>query len=725
MNFLDQLKIWLGLKPAPNPEASALRQLLESGRRAKHDEDYPAALDAFDRALQFATANAISIHDRMALNIIKLHQADIYIRQGKWDDAETLLNQIKSAAQPATAHFAYTLDVLGTLALSRNDPAAARTYHEQSLKEAKAARALGAQGRALGHLSQIYLSEGNASYAIHLLRECLPLLNTSGDIELSSYFVGLLGEALVASGQEVEGEQLLQRALRLADQMQYRMYRRRWRLALGAHTARNSRYEEARNYYQQALELFRNLPPDTLQVEALCQASQVYLNLGHTGEALAAAQEAHALSTNAHLDDVLPLAQGALGMALRASSQSTEALPYLESAVTAYEKADLHVPPTVRVNVLRSLATAQADTQETIDGAVATYKRAAALAQKLNARLEQAQSFRDLGLLYAARAMMPQALQEWNAALMIYQDEHYTAQVARLYCDMGNARKALGQGQRAIKDYEQALILLTSINDQDTRGVVLSNAANAYADMGEIESADEFFSESINIAHKLGDFRAEATRRGNHAWFLLVTGRARRATGALEQVLHLSRQLNLDLQVAVQTDNLGLAHDELSEYEVAQHHHTQALELIQALGNLHWQGVIKTNKARTHWSLGQEDEALTLLEEALVYGRGADDHEVIARAQIGLGRALLQNKQISEAGEKLSEAVSLSRRTDIRFLLALALEAYSEQQAAVGQSERAQTLWTEAQKLFSAMHNPRSRLQPAWLNGAPMEAKQE
>jgi tetratricopeptide (TPR) repeat protein len=507
--------------------------------------------------------------------------------------------------------------------------------------------------------------------------------------------------------------------------MQYRLYRRRWRLVLGAYTAQNSRYEEARNYYQQALELFRDLPPDTQQVEALCQSSQVSLNLGHTGEALASAQQAHNMSVNANLVDVLPLAQGALGIALRASAQSEEALPYLESAATAYENPDLPVSPAVRVNVLRSLATAQADTQPTIDAAVSTYKRAITLAQKLNARLEQAQSYRDLGLLYSTRGMMQQALQEWNAALMIYQDEHYTAQVARLYCDMGNARKSLGQGQRAIKDYEQALTLLTSINDADTRGVVLSNAANAYADLGEIESADEFFSESINIAHKQGDFRAEATRRGNHAWFLLVTGRARRATGALEQVLNLSRQLKLDLQVAVQTDNLGLAHDELNEHDVAQHYHTQALELIQAVGNPHWEGVIKTNKARTLWALGQEDEAFTLLEEALAYGRSAEDHEVVARALVGLGRALLHNKQIGEAGEKFSEAVSLARKTDIRFLLALALEAYSEQQALTGQQDRAQTLWNEAQKLFSAMHNPRSRLQPAWLNSTPIEAKSE
>jgi tetratricopeptide (TPR) repeat protein len=319
--------------------------------------------------------------------------------------------------------------------------------------------------------------------------------------------------------------------------------------------------------------------------------------------------------------------------------------------------------------------------------------------------------------------MLPQALQEWNAALTIYQDEHYTTQVVRLYCDIANARKTLGQGQRAMRDYEEALTLLNSINDLDTRGVVLSNAATAYADMGDIESADDFFAESIKIAHKLGDFRAEATRRGNHAWFLLITGRARRATGALEEALRISRPMKLHLHAAVQTDNLGLAHDELHEYEVALHYHTQALELIQPLANPHWENIIKTNKANTLMLIQQPDEALVLLQEALAYGRAHENTEITARALLGLGRVALQRTQIGEAGEMLYEAVSLARRTDIRFLLALALTAYSEQQAAAQQPERTQALWQEAQKLFSIIHNPRAKQQPAWLNNTSLETK--
>jgi hypothetical protein len=60
------------------------------------------------------------------------------------------------------------------------------------------------------------------------------------------------------------------------------------------------------------------------------------------------------------------------------------------------------------------------------------------------------------------------------------------------------------------------LTLLNSVEDQETRGIVLANAATVYVDQGDIETAESFFAESIQIAQKLEDRLAESTRRGNY-----------------------------------------------------------------------------------------------------------------------------------------------------------------------------------------------------------------
>ena len=93
-------------------------------------------------------------------------------------------------------HLTYTLVTLGTLEEGRGNWEEARSYYEQARSvAAKTAAVWAAKDARLGHLAGTYLREKNASYAVHLLREALPKLNVSGDIELSSYFVGQLGRA--------------------------------------------------------------------------------------------------------------------------------------------------------------------------------------------------------------------------------------------------------------------------------------------------------------------------------------------------------------------------------------------------------------------------------------------------------------------------------------------------------------------------------------------------
>jgi tetratricopeptide (TPR) repeat protein len=252
-------------------------------------------------------------------------------------------------------------------------------------------------------------------------------------------------------------------------------------------------------------------------------------------------------------------------------------------------------------------------------------------------------------------------------------------------------------------------------NDPDTRGVVLSNAANAYAEQGDIDSADAFFNEAINLAHRTKNTTAETTRRGNYGWFLIATGRPRQAIAALEQALRLSESLELDLQRAVQTDNLGLAYDLMGDFTKALEFHERARALAQPLGNQRWKMIFQVNEANTRLELGQTDAAALLLEEALRQSR-ADSHiEGIVQALIGTARVYLKRKQPQQAENALSEALALARKADLRRLVAETLSVQSQHQAAVNNPERSLALWEEARKLFGILQNPKANHMPAWL----------
>ncbi|MEO8606636.1 MAG: tetratricopeptide repeat protein [Chloroflexota bacterium] len=713
MNILEQFKQLTGQKSPghPNPETNALRETLDAGQRAKRDEDYPRALETLQAAMNLAH----TAQDSTAVAVIALNQADVYIRQKQWSEADQLLQKTYQNAKETNqkTQMAYLLSAMGTLAQAQGDWESAADNYEQALDIARGGHALGAEGRALGFLADTYLHDANASYAAHLFREALPKLNMTGDIELSSFFVGRLGEAMIASGSEVEGDQLLDRAQRLARQMGYQMYERLWSAALGKRAVTQGRFQDASTQYAHFLKLADKTIPSPETADVLCQMSRVCLGLREIPEALDYAWQAVEMSSSLGDKTLITRAKGVLGMALVADKKFADAIPYLQEAAQEYaaQKADVS-----EIDILRNLAAAQAETNP--EDAIATYKQAADRAEKTGARLELAQTRRDLGLLFARQRKMHDAIREWTAALAIYDTERQGAQVARLLCDMGAARKYLGQGPRALKDYEEALMKLNTLNDDwETRGLVLSNAANAYVDQGDMESADSFFNESIAIARRLGNDAAETTRRGNYGWFLLVTGKPQQAISALEYALRMSKSMHLDLQSAIQMDNLGLAYDSLGNYPKALEYHQQALEIAIPLKNMHWEYSFKINQGLTLLAMGQIAEATALLESGLAQGQNDSDIELIIRGQIGLARVALKQNQPESVTTALDEATGMARQADMRRLLAEALSVYSEQQAALKQPERSSSLWDEAQKLYRMLNSPQAKLQPAWLEG--------
>ncbi|HEX2908949.1 MAG TPA: tetratricopeptide repeat protein, partial [Phototrophicaceae bacterium] len=585
-------------------------------------------------------------------------------------------------------------------------------YYENALETARSVRATGAEGRALGHQADVYLNDDNAKYAVHLLREALPKLNVSGDLELSAYFVGRLGQALVQNGQEIEGRQLLERALRLAKQLEYRRYERHWSRIIGETALDEGRYEEALTHFEYAL----GLALDQVTAERLhllCRSSRAYIALGKCEPAVQSARQA--LELAGQLADMTAAveARGVLGAALLADKKPAEAIENLQAAATYYE----HLPVDLSsITVLRSLGAAQAENGQ-LEAAIATYQQASQRAQKLASRLPLAQVYRDLGLLYSQQRDLTNAIKTWTAALAIYEAEKFSAQVARLHCDIAAARKYLGQGQRAIKDYEQALMAINDLKDDwETRGLVLSNAATAYVDQGDIESAEAFFNEAITLARRVNNEVAEATRRGNYGWFLLATGRPQQAIAALQYALQISKTLRLDLQAAIQTDNLGLAQDLLGNTQRALEYHQQALEMVLPLANPHWENIFRATQAATLTALNHVDEAAALLATVVAAGRTHTDIEVVVYGLTGQARIALVRGQLPLAGSLLDEALSFARRADLRRLQAEVLSLSSEYQAALGQPERAAGLWDEAQRLFILLHMPQAKTQPGWLH---------
>lgn len=696
MNLVERIAKWVGVDVTAvnRPELVAFRETMDAARAAKRAEDFAEALDAFERAGKLCEQTG----DVMAQSVVRLHMADIYTKIGQFEDAQMYINLVLRGGDGVypTAPRAYAKVALGVLQLARGEHEAARDTLDDAASTARKAKSPGAEGRAMGYLAGTYLRDGNASYAAHLLREALPKLNMAGDLELSAPFITMLAEALLATGETVEADNLLSRGVRLAEQIKSRGDLRRLHVVQAKRALDLGHYTESYNQYEKALQFTNEDAPERALI--LREIATACLYLDKSQDALVYAERAVELRP-----DDLAL-RGTLGVIQQSIGRSEDALPNLKAAILA---------PETNYDTLRALAAAYVDTKR-YDNGLKTLETALELAKRADLPLEVARTLRDIGHLHLRERRQTEAIKAWVQAIDLYEGKNVYSQAARLLCDTAGARLQLGQTTRAYKDYEQALMLVNGADDITTRGVVLSNAAMVYVEKGDLETAEAFFTEAIQIAQKTHDAPAEATRRGNFGWFLLNTGRFERAKTALQFALELSERLNLRLQVAVQTGNLAQTASELGDDEAAAKLYLRALATADGLDAPRWQSTLRSGFAQWLTANGRADEARVMGEEALKLAQTAHDAEAASRATIEIARAgIATDAQGSAAG--LAPLVTTLRAQNNRRLLADALTVFSNLYAVLGKGDEARKAWEEARKLYMALEHPAKLLEPAWL----------
>jgi tetratricopeptide (TPR) repeat protein len=714
MNLFERISQRLGLDTQSTARQPIPQEALNEAKIHKRAGRYEEALAELDRA------DALSgrYPNSAVSTAIGLHRADILILQSRWEEAETLLTSLKKEASSNEqfAQLAYILIGLGALAQAQGDPETARTFYEQALDPARESRSSGAEGRAQGYLGDIYLQDGNASYAVYLLEDAIPKLDAGGDTELVSYFVGRLGEAKIEVGRKDQGQHLIERALRLAEQAQFHRYIIMWRRALAVRAITDRFYGTAKRYLTMILDKSDKAliePPE--HTAALCWMSQTCLRLGDHRIGLDYARQAfdQAIQLGTESDSYL-LAQGTLGIALRTNGEHAEALPYLTEATQHYQRLTLTEADYTYSDILRNLAATQSEVAD-YSGAQATYDQALEYAQAQDMPLEIANIHRDQGILQARQGDLSQAIAEWLKAVRLFENQHAYTRAARLRCDIANARRHLGQGKRAMRDYSEALMLLSSVEDRQTRGVILANAAVAYADQGDTDTAESFFVESILIAEQYKERQAEATRRGNHGWFLMTTGWPKQAQNTLEKAIQQSTDLDLTLQAAVQTSNSGLIYYDLGDYQRALEFQQRALEMLHDQDSSEWRAMIQANTGHVMVAMRRLDEAESLFSAALATGRKTRFAELIIRALNGQAKIALERGENDTAGEMIQEAITLARRAVNNRLLAEATLLLSQYHAQTGQREQAMADWEAAIKIQKTLRRLVDDQLPPWL----------
>jgi tetratricopeptide (TPR) repeat protein len=210
--------------------------------------------------------------------------------------------------------------------------------------------------------------------------------------------------------------------------------------------------------------------------------------------------------------------------------------------------------------------------------------------------------------------------------------------VGELLGTVGLAHADLGEVEKAIGYYEQALVIHCEIRDRRGEGNALGSLGLAYADLGELEKAIGHYEQQLVITREIGDRRGEGNALGNLGLAYARLGEVERAIGYYEQALVIDREIGDRRGEGNALGNLGSAYRRLGEVEKAIGYHEQALVIDREIEDRQGEGSDLGNLGVAYASLGETGKAIALLEQALAIGRAIKDPQIVRVASGALER---------------------------------------------------------------------------------------
>ena len=232
--------------------------------------------------------------------------------------------------------------------------------------------------------------------------------------------------------------------------------------------------------------------------------------------------------------------------------------------------------------------------------------------------------------------------------------------------NLGIAYSNLGQVEKAIGYYGQALAISQEIGDRRSEGVWLGNLGQAYRDLGEVEKAIGYHEQALAISQEIGDRRSEGVWLGNLGIAYSNLGQVEKAIGYYEQALAISQEIGDRRNEGVWLDNLGQAYRDLGEVEKAIGYHEQALAISQEIGDRRSEGVWLGNLGIAYSNLGQVEKAIGYYEQALAISRKIGDRRNEGVWLGNLGQAYRDLGEVEKAIGYYEQALAISQEIGYR-----------------------------------------------------------
>ncbi|PZO43904.1 MAG: hypothetical protein DCF19_04290 [Pseudanabaena frigida] len=312
-------------------------------------------------------------------------------------------------------------------------------------------------------------------------------------------------------------------------------------IQLGSAYLSLSKFNQAIDFYDQALSLARKLGDRNGEANSLWNIGNAYGSLGQYQQAIHFHHQSLEIAKEIGDRSSEARSLNGLGNTYSSLGQYQQAIDFhLQSLEISEEIGDRNG----EARSLNNLGLAYGSLGQ-YQQAIEFHQQSLAIDKEAGDLNGEATSLGNLGLTYYLLGQYQQAIQFYQQSLEIEREIGDRNGEANSLGNLGIAFDSLGQCQQAIQFQQQSLEIKREIGDRDGEAASLGNLGNAYYSLGQYQQAIQFQQQSLEIDREIGDRNGEANSLHNLGLALKALGRRGESIEALNASRKIYEELGL------------------------------------------------------------------------------------------------------------------------------------------------------------------------------------